>query len=88
MDEFASSGCCFWRKWKKKEEIESEKNKVISGKNAYYGDYGMDQNIYGENGFFPMKKQERLVKEAMEEHEKATLKMAKILKFAIKGRGK
>ncbi|KAL8521519.1 hypothetical protein ACS0TY_011872 [Phlomoides rotata] len=76
------SGCCFWRKWKKREEEKS--GRINSGKIAYYGDYGMDQNIYGENGVFPVKKQERLVKEAMEEQEKATLKMVKNLKFAIK----
>ncbi|KAG8375269.1 hypothetical protein BUALT_Bualt10G0082900 [Buddleja alternifolia] len=94
MDEFMSSPsrsrCCIWKSSKKKEDVKGGKSSQISGSNFYYGDYGMEENIYGENGFLPVKDQERLLKEAMKEQEKATKKVAKKkgFNFPVKGKGK
>ncbi|KAL3651003.1 hypothetical protein CASFOL_007406 [Castilleja foliolosa] len=77
-----------WKSSKKKEDEESEKARR---KNTYYGDYGIEDNIYDQNGFLSAIEQERLLKEAMEEQERATNKVAKnkgILKFAMKRKGK
>lgn len=95
MGECASSPrlrFCLWRSRRKREDDKqiSEKSGGISVKNAYYGDYGMDENIYGENGFFARKKHERLVKKAMEEQENAVVKVVKKkgLSFGVKRREK
>ncbi|KAH6783552.1 hypothetical protein C2S52_008511 [Perilla frutescens var. hirtella] len=75
---------CFWlwrrRRSKRQEDKGSEKSGVISGKinTVYYGDYGMEENIYGDNGFVPMKKQERMLKKAMEERENAIKKKGRL----------
>lgn len=81
-------GLCFWlwgSRRKVEEEEDEKKSEKISGISVYYGDYGMDEDIYGENGFFPTKKQEILLKEAMEEQEKVIVKVAKKKKKKKKG---
>lgn len=83
----SSPRLCFWLWRSRRKRGEDHKpSEKSSGINAYYGDYGLEENIYDENGFFPMKKQERMVKKAMEEQEIATVKVAKKmgLKFSIK----
>lgn len=87
----SSPRLCFWpwrsRRRRREDHKRSEKSSgITAGRNAYYGDYGLEENIYDENGFFPMKKQERLVKKAMEEQENAMVKMAnkKALNFSTK----
>lgn len=69
--------CNPWQSLKKKEFL-PEKNCMISGKNVYYGDYGMeDINIYCG---FPMK-------EATKDQERATAKVTKkkSFNFGMKG---
>lgn len=66
---------CLWRSRRKREDDKpSEKRSGIS---VYYGDYGIEEDIYGENGFFSTKKQEMMAKEAMEEHENVIVMLAK-----------
>ncbi|KAH6804470.1 hypothetical protein C2S51_032717 [Perilla frutescens var. frutescens] len=69
---------CLWSRRRSKRQ--EDKGSEISGKinNAYYGDYGMEDNIYGENGFLPMKKQEKMLKKAMEERENAIKKKGRL----------
>lgn len=61
------SACsCLWQALKKKrsDERRSSKNTRFT---AYYGDWGMDENIYTVNSNFPKKEQESLKKEKEKE---------------------
>lgn len=80
--------CYPWKSSSKKQECDKIGAKD-SGKNAYYGDYGMEDNIYGENGPFSMKEQNKLLKEALKDQERETNKMAKKKGFnlAMEGPG-
>ncbi|KAG6391381.1 hypothetical protein SASPL_149135 [Salvia splendens] len=88
MGEFGSS--CFWLWRRSRRRVEDQKQSEKScGIATYYGDYGMEENMYGEEGFFPIKEHERVVKEAMEERENAVLKMGKKgFTFGLKRRQK
>ena len=89
MGEFGSSCLCLWRRSRRRVEDQKQSEKSC-GIATYYGDYGMEENIYGEEGFFPIKEHERVVKEAMEERENVVLKMGKkkVFTFGLKRRQK
>ncbi|KZV31713.1 hypothetical protein F511_00517 [Dorcoceras hygrometricum] len=80
--------CCLLKSPKtKKFDFESGNHRLISEKNVYFGDYGMEENIYGEDGIFPVKEQKRLMKEALKKQETSTIN--KGLKFfRLKDKGK
>ncbi|KAL3645822.1 hypothetical protein CASFOL_011002 [Castilleja foliolosa] len=91
-DQFSSSpkaSCCPWQSHKKKAYADQSgtKNRRKFEKTAYYGDYGLESDIYGENEIISMKKYEKSMKKGMKEQDKALNKVTKKkgFIFAMKG---
>ncbi|KAL1532308.1 hypothetical protein AAHA92_32334 [Salvia divinorum] len=87
----SSRWLCFSVRRSRRRVEDQKQSEKSCGIATYYGDYGMEENIYGEEGFFPIKEHERVVKEAMEERENAVLKMGEkkgFFGFGVKRRDK
>ncbi|KAA8528176.1 hypothetical protein F0562_035573 [Nyssa sinensis] len=76
--------CCLWQTSKRNDSTEKSKCNGISGTNAYYGDWGMDDTILTDKSTFSVKEQERMLKKAMKEQENAIKKGEKVVKFVRK----
>lgn len=61
MDSPPKPACCLWQLLKKKKN--NEPRDSDKSNSAYYGDWGIDENIDAVNSIFPKKKQKTLRKE-------------------------
>lgn len=76
--------CSLWSFSKEKESKKSKKKVQISGLNSYYGDWGMDEEMFAKSGAFVAKEQAIISKKVVKKEQKVTKLAKKVLKFSTK----